>query len=404
MLASSGSKEYHPSVAFPGFGGSIALLQLEAGIQELTAKRGAMTTPLYVPILKGKEGEYAALEMLEADVRLLLRPLIEIPGVPYDYVNERPAKSLEVHVAGIHERLRRCCMDSPVYLDMPWFGEEERIDDGGVAIGAVLTKCGASGVNAVPVVSRASSKDYLAACGGYSATGNAGSCIRLYVEDFEEEIDLHAEVDRLLTGLGVDDATQADLIIDLEDLGRDASRAVLVARSVFSMIPRAGEWRHLILAAASFTEALSDVDAATTSTLPRHEWDLWRTLQRRPNLLPRRDLIFGDYAISHPIPKELDPRTMRMSANIRYTARENWLVVKGRNVRQYGFDQFFDLCQTIIQRQEYCGRDFSWGDEYIAECASKSKGPGNATTWRKVGVNHHLTLLAREIARLRRGA
>jgi hypothetical protein len=39
---------------------------------------------------------------------------------------------------------------------------------------------------------------------------------------------------------------------------------------------------------------------------------------------------------------------MRMSANIRYTARENWLVVKGRNVRQYGFDQYFDLCGTLV--------------------------------------------------------
>jgi hypothetical protein len=30
-------------------------------------------------------------------------------------------------------------------------------------------------------------------------------------------------------------------------------------------------------------------------------------------------------------------------------------------------------------------------------------GPGNATTWRKVGTNHHLTLVTRELANLRRG-
>jgi hypothetical protein len=291
-----------------------------------------------------------------------------------------------------------------VYLDLPWFDEEERLDDGRVAIDAVLTTCRAAGVNAVPVVSRASSADYLAACGAYSAASRTGNCVRLYVEDFEEDIDPDVEVDRMPTGLGGVGAETVDLVIDLEDLGHDASRAVLVARSVFSMIPKKDEWRHIILAAASFPEDLSNVDAATTTTLPRYEWDLWKTIQRRPNILPRRDLIFGDYAISHPIPKELDPRTMRMSANIRYTAHENWLVVKGRNVRQYGFEQYFDLCQTLVGRPEYCGRGFSWGDEFIDECASRSKGPGNATTWRKVGVNHHITLMVREIANLHRAA
>ena len=360
-----------------------------------------MATPLYVPILRGKDGEYAALEALREDVRPFLRPLIEIPGVPYDYVNERPSKSLDEHVAGIHERLRRSCQDSPVYLDLPWFDEEERLVNGEAAIGSVLANCATVGVNAVPVVSRSSSVDYLAKCGAHSATSGAGICVRLYVEDFEEDIDLDSEVDRIRTGLGNGNEVPVDLVIDLEDLGRDASRAVLVARSVFSMIPKKDEWRHIILAAASFPEDLSDVNAATVTTLPRHEWDLWKTLQRRPSILPRRELIFGDYAISNPISKELDPRTMRMSANIRYTARESWLVVKGRNVRQYGFDQYFDLCKVLIERPEYCGQDYSWGDEYISECASHSKGPGNATTWRKVGVNHHMTLMVREIANLR---
>ncbi len=206
----------------------------------------------------------------------------------------------------------------------------------------------------------------------------------------------------LLTGLGRVSVSSIDLIIDLEDLGSDPGRALLVARSVFSMIPKKN-FRYMILAAASFPEDLSDVDAATTTTLPRREWELWKTLQRRPNLLPRRDLIFGDYAITHPVPKELDPRTMRMSASIRYTTRDSWLVVKGRNVRQYGFDQYFELCKELVQRPEYEGREFSWGDKYISDCADGMAGPGNATTWRKVGTNHHLTLVMREIANLRRG-
>ena len=359
------------------------------------------TLPFYVPLLKGKEGEFAALEELRADVRQLLTPLIEIPRVPFDYSNERPAKSLDEHVAGIADRLSRCWPDRALYLDLPWFGEEEQLSDGRVALESVLADCVSRGVQAVPVVSRTSSDRYLIAAGEYSDSSGTGACLRLLVEDFEEDIEPESEVQRILRAMGDIDISSLDLVIDLEDLGPDSSRAPLIARSLFSMIPRTREWRNIILAAASFPEDLSAVGAATTTTLPRREWDLWKMLQRRPNLLPRQDMIFGDYGISHPIPKELDPRIMLMSANIRYTASDSWLVIKGRNVRQYGFDQYFELCRTLVERQEYSGRDFSWGDNYIAECAIGNTGPGNATTWRKVGTNHHLTLVSRQAATLR---
>jgi hypothetical protein len=362
------------------------------------------THPIYVPMLKGKEGEFAALEALSGDVKPHLMPLIEFPGVPFDYANERPSKSLDEHVEGLSgrlDKLQRIWPNAPLYLHLPWFGEGERLKDGRVALESVLADCMKEGINAVPVVSRSSSHDEVRAAARYSANAETGACVRLFIEDFKEDIDLDEEVGRLWRELGSVGSNSLDVIIDLGDLHPEAN---LVARSVLSMIPEKDQWRRMILAAASFPEDLSDVGAATTSTIPRREWELWKTLQRRPNILPRRDLIFGDYAIAHPLPKELDPRIMQMSASIRYTTPDDWLVVKGRNVRQYGFDQYFELCKTLIGRPEYSGRDFSWGDRYIDDCANGMLGPGNATTWRKVGTNHHLTLVTRELAKLRPGA
>ena len=103
---------------------------------------------------------------------------------------------------------------------------------------------------------------YLSAAGLHS---QAGSCIRLLVSDFDEEVDITAEVNRLLSGVSARDASNIDVVIDLEDLGVDTSRAVLIARSIFSMLPKKDEWRRVILAAASFPEDLSDVDASTTT-------------------------------------------------------------------------------------------------------------------------------------------
>src|SRR5580698_10338778 len=110
--------------------------------------------PLYVPVLKGKEGEFAALEVLEPDVRQHVMPLIEIPPIQYDYVNERPAKTLDEHISGVAERVRKAWRMQPLYVDLPWLKEGgERLADGRVAFAAVLEDCLNNGVNAVPVVS-----------------------------------------------------------------------------------------------------------------------------------------------------------------------------------------------------------------------------------------------------------
>ena len=362
------------------------------------------TQPIYVPVLKGKEGEFAALEELKPKHKPLMMPLIEIPDVPYDYVNERPAKTIDEHIFGIAERLQRCWRDGPLYLDLPWFDEQDRLQDGRIAFEAVLGDCVKREVKAVPVVSLTSSPGHVTAAARYLTKTGSSAGVRLRVEDFEADIDLEEKVDQLLSPLSDINRASLDLMLDMEDLGPETNRGILVARSLFSMIPHKDAWRRIILAATSFPEDLSDVGAETTTTLPRREWELWKTLQRRPKNLPRPDLIFGDYAIAHPTPKELDPRTMRMSANIRYTTPDNWLIVKGRNVRQYGFDQYFALCKELINRPEYCGRQFSWGDKYIEDCANEMTGPGNATTWRKVGTNHHLTLVLQELSKLSPGA
>lgn len=358
------------------------------------------TSSIYVPILKGREGEFAALQELYSDVRGKILPLIEVPQIPRDYAKGGSAKELDDHIAPIADRLRRCWLSGDIYLDMSRIGLET-LRDGRLALELVLNECATFGVNAIPVLSLSSSGGYVSTAGAYSAASGLGTCLRLVVRDFREEVDLEAETSRIFDALQSKVARFTDLIIDLEDLGSDLSRATLIARSVFSMVPRKDEWRRMVVCAASFPEDLSDVDAAATTVLPRHEWLLWKTLQRKPNALPRPDLIFGDYAVAHPMIKDLDPRTMRMSANIRYTTPDDWLVLKGRNVRQYGFDQYFGLCEELIKMPQYLGRAYSWGDKYIDDCAEHMAGPGNATTWRKVGVNHHLTLVTRELANLR---
>jgi hypothetical protein len=96
----------------------------------------------------------------------------------------------------------------------------------------------------------------------------------------------------------------------------------------------------------------------------------------------------------------MDPRNMRVSASIRYTCDDYWLIVRGKWLRKFGFGQYHNMCANLIRRPEYSGAAFCWGDNYINDCAIQSVGTGSATTWRKVGNNHHFHKVIAQISSL----
>lgn len=351
---------------------------------------------MYVPILKGKEGEFAALEQLTLDAKAFTRPLIEIPAVPFDFAAGRHAKTLDKHIETLPERINRSLGQSYFYLETPFFGNNDQTVDERCAMQVLLDGCGALGMRPIPVLSTSSSVDCRNAVKASLGRGQS-FCLRLTVEDFAEDAETDVEVDTVLGHLELDSAKGCDLVVDLGELKNDGATSLLLARSVLASLPRRDEWRLIVIAAASFPEDLSGVNSSSSVVIPRREWTLWQALQRKPKLIPE-NLVFGDYAISNPLIRGLDPRIMRMSASIRYTLAESWLIIKGRNVGQYGFDQYFDLCRKLVNRPEYLGRQYSWGDDFIWRCAHDDSGPGNATTWRKVGVNHHITVVQRQLA------
>jgi len=360
---------------------------------------------LYVPVLKGKEGELAALEVLHPSIRAKIVPLIELPPVPFDHAKKTKAKTDTEHLDGIASRLSKFSFRQPLYVHIGWQDSSEQIEEVGGYAHGFLTKLRLTNIDAIPVVTFQSSQSYMEAAVQHAGAASSGFCLRMRMRDFKEEIDQEQELNRIQQALGLRDASAMDLVIDLEDLGTSPEYGLHTARSIFSILPRADkfQWRRMILTAASFPKDLSDRDAATTFLQERKEWNLWLALQRKPGALPTRDLIYGDYAISNPITKDLDPKKMVMSANIRYTSDQDWLILKGRSVRKYKFDQYFQLCEALVTRKEFCGGDFSWGDRFIEQCALAMQGPGNATTWRKVGVNHHLTFVATKLAKLSHG-
>lgn len=352
----------------------------------------------YVPILKGKAGEYGALQVATPQVRAGMTPLIDIPPVPWDYQNDAPAKAIDDHLAPIAGKLETSWgTDQSLFVDLGLIDQDQQTKDGLHVFTHVLGKTREKAIQAIPVTGLARADSYQEAVRIAAQADNRGVCVRLEPSDFEVSEDLAPQLESLLGTLGVETA-HCDLVIDIQSIyPKQVSTTTLGIVGTLSLIPQVTAWRTLTLAASAFPENLSGIRAATEELLPRSEWLVWQSLATK-NLA--RLPAFGDYGINNPEMFEMDPRMMSMSAGLRYTTENEWLILKGRGVKKHGFEQFNALCKKLVARDEYAGQDFSWGDSYIRRCANDEDGPGNATTWRKAGTSHHLAKVVGQLAAL----
>jgi hypothetical protein len=355
----------------------------------------------YVPILQAKAGELSALASLASDVKAAMTPLLEVPPVPWDWENDEPAKTLGEHLDPVAGNLRTSWgTEHPLLVDL-LFIEDDEID-GQHPIDFVFERARSHGVLAIPVTGQRRSAAYQNAVRRIVASDGRGLCLRLESEDFQAD-NPGQTIMELLGTLGVQPA-DVTVLIDLGPISPDQSGTIALAtKAMLSALPHMQQWRDLVLAGSSFPPNLSDFAADTVGSVAREEWSVWQAI--RTAARATRVPTFGDYAIAHPDPtvSDVDPRLIQMSANIRYTTDASWLIFKGRGVRLQGFAQFHALAREVTKHPAYSGPTFSWGDEFIAQCA-QGRSTGNATTWRKVGTSHHVTFAVRQLARLAAGS
>lgn len=340
----------------------------------------------YIPILKGKDGEYGALKELSAAARELTTPLVETPppesGRPLEGVLDRFGQRM-ASWWGTGDYL----LVDLLWNSQHWTAANQH------PLRHVADDAHSRGLRVIPVTGLARDSAYQAATRHAAVRLGNGAAVRLEPTDVQSDPDaLARSLDQLLEAIDVT-AEAVDLIIDLR--GVAAAFPSFLAQAVeqfINVLPRRDEWRTLTLASSAFPDDLAGRPAA--STIPRLDWELYQTvLARQPARLP----AFGDYAIQSP-PLVVFQPYMEPTASIRYATDIEWLILRGRSVRRgSGFAQFHGLSRTLIGRPEYRGAAFSWGDAYIDACARRTGNPGSLTTWRKVGTSHHLELVAQQI-------
>jgi Beta protein len=359
----------------------------------------------YVPILKGKEGEYRALKQLCLTHRPCLTPLVDLPPVRWNFRKEEPEKEIEAHLSKVPEKLRKSWgTSSRLFVDL-YMLQPNTTRDGRspLALFCDLARGKGfqlTGLKVVPVTGIGRPTNYQEAVRDAVARDGRGLCLRLQAGDFDDQENLEEKMTELLA-LFEAERSDIDVIIDLKSvLPSQVSTITRAVRSMLVDLPFVDEWRTLTLAASAFPENLSEYGPDSLGVRPRAEWAIWQGLHKEKKKLPRMP-TFADYGICHPdFPEDIDPQTLQMAPNIRYTTVNDWLILKGRSVKTHSFAQFNDLCKTLVDRREFCGSDFSWGDRWFSNYAAGTPQSGNATTWRAIGTSHHLEFVTKQIASL----
>lgn len=358
----------------------------------------------YVPVLKWKQGEQRAVKQLSAAQQSKLLPLVEIQDRPYNWDDRRYTKSWERHIADVVKAtVEHWGTSHEIAVDQAIDDNDSLSSKPGTPWEHLFETLWADSVDAVPVVSRRASAAEVAALMKVSRRHHKTRWLLRYDlqkdEPFPSASKVHAWFENMASALGLAHA-HANAVLDLGHVGEDhPHRTPSSVAAILGAIRSIGAWRHLALLCGAFPKNLAGVTKGTKQ-IPRKDWDLFLKVRGHADAI-KATPVYGDYGVSHVEPFDEDPRKMVMSANVRYTHWNQWHILKARSVRDYGYDQYKDLCKLLVMLPIFMKAPFSHGDASYENVATNSKvGPGNATTWRRDATNHHLHVVLHQLASL----
>ena len=221
-----------------------------------------------------------------------------------------------------------------------------------------------------------------------------GVCVRIRKNEIVDP-ELALNLNKFLSGLNVTPG-QVDIVIDF---GITDNSCPSFAK-VRTLLPHLHDWRTFSIISGAFPKDLTEFTPGVRWH-PRLEWRTWVSqLTSKPNL-PRCP-TYGDYTIQHPIFSE-PPRNANYSASIRYATDKDWVIMRGEGIRHEGSPgpkQWPANAYLLCKRDEFCGPEFSAGDDYIYGMGHQRKKYGNPESWLRAGINHHLTFVVRQISSL----
>lgn len=337
----------------------------------------------YMPVLKWKRGERAAMQKLTIAQRDRLVPLAELQcdthGVPPE-------------VEAVIEQLKVCLSVSgaigidTTHLSLPG---EKPLDQ--LATMCAAVQRGLHDRQVLPVIH------------GALLSSLAGSSQRVidHLKAFPEVI-LRLRTDQItldqiaisvaaLKAVGIKKSAVHIVLDQFSMLGRDPD-ASATSIEPYIVAAIAEKCASVTLAGGSFPIDLAGRKKGV-SDLDRVEWLVWEKVHAKPQYHAVR---FADYAVTNPsrLP-EIDPKTVNPSISIRYATSKTWKLFKGGGFKGGKAGTLAGLCELLVMDAVYSGAGFSDGDKAYATTANKKPAAnGIPWTWRRDATNHHIALTA----------
>ena len=345
-------------------------------------------SPMYLSVLRTKEGERRALLNLESQDRESLLPLFDIQrserGKPLNrHLGESVALIREVWPTGVE-----------FLLDISQLAGDVRCEDGNHPITTLVQACAQASLQ--PTLCYAFDRsdtayDDAMVAGMSALSGPRRTAFRLQQHDLLFWPETRARLDGLLTRLGVE-RSAVIVIADLQVIGPSSMPDEDRLRSQLLELHQIGIGRVVLLASSMPESQALKSDAEVT--LRRHEVTLWESLLRS---LPW--LIFGDYGIVHPhFSHQRGAGAPIPAPKARYATPNHWIVIKGHRQRKGEANQYGQIARQMVSAPWFRPNDLGWGAERIRFAATTSKREvGSHTCWVGFCTQMHLALTVRQV-------
>lgn len=345
----------------------------------------------YVPVLKVKRGEKAALQSISPALAPRITPLLEI-------VERKPDKAptLAGHLQSAFKGLADAVRPFGRFL----LDTREIEPDGTAGALAAFSLASTTGTPFTPVTGISRSVGIAAALDHR----DNGIAIRLTRREFETGR-LPGGLNDFLARHGLTHE-EIDLIVDLgpvDDLVLPGVTAF--AEGFLAAVPDPSRWHSLTLSGSAFPSSMAVVERDSEVRVERTEWQVWRDV-----LLPDRKRFpripgYSDCGIQHPKGVEgFNPQTMAASACVRYALENDWLLIKGESTRRRPpSEQFPELAKRLVYgalSADFAGEGHCEGCAAMKAAADGAPRLGSAEAWRRLGTIHHITLVAEQLAAL----
>ncbi|MEU6114635.1 beta family protein [Streptomyces sp. NPDC047117] len=342
----------------------------------------------YVPILKGKKGEFLALKHASAEVRSRIRPVMEL--VPHPGARDLLTIFCDQAVESVPKGMV-LTVDCGA-LPMP-SARQSNVSGGPMT--RVGESLGQGQVAMCPVFRITDTGEQLDEVAAVMAWHEQGGCLRIPSADLSRDLADGERFRELLAALQAEPG-EIDLVIDAGSV-RSEDRRHALAGEITQALEWLAEWpwRRVCVAAGAFPVNLTGFPRGRATPVKREDALLWEQVAETWN---GGALDFADYGVTHPrmpVQSRGAPHP-----NLRYTVDTDWQVFVYAKVRP-GNDDFFVLSRDLVESPYWpsTGGATSWGDARVLECAQRQRAKaGGGTEWRAWATSHHLAVVTSRLA------